>query len=428
VLAFVFRPRLKLVASTVALSATLAACSDNPVAPPTTPDPKTSVSVAYCAATAPVLVAFRDGDGNWEREPSVGTSRKTFSHEFASDRAAMASVTPVLDGAFTVLRIAYGKPEELATEGDTLSSNCITEAPKTFRGTVAGVDETQAAIVSVGPFGRTSVQPRLSLDFEVEGVPEGPQDLLAVRTAHGQSPNRLILRRNLDLPNGSLLPTLDFDSPEAFDVIAPTVTLENLRGEPAVTSTTLITRQASFTLPLPVNPNANATQSYVAVPTAKLIDGDLEQLHASTGGPTFRSTDVYYRQPTNRTVRLGDPMAAPTITTIATEPSLRPRARVDSQADYDQQTFVVYEQPNRSTFVVVSMTAAYAAKNGGYVLDVPDLATVPGFDPQWTLRPGMFTTWTVSRIGGTLPIGRGIRPTEGATRRAVTVQGTVTLP
>jgi hypothetical protein len=375
-----------------------------------------------------VLVAFRDGDGNWERESAVGTSRKTFQHEFASARAAMASVTPVLDGQFTVLRIAYGKPEELATEGDTLSSGCITDMPKTFHGSVAGVDETQAAIVSVGPFGRTSVQPRLSLDFEVEGVPNGPQDLLAVRTAHGQSPNRLILRRNLDLPNGSLLPTLDFDAPEAFDVITPTVTLENLRGEPAVTSTTLITRRASFTLPLPVNATANATQSYVSVPTGKLIDGDLQQLHVSTGGPTFRSTDVYYRQPGDRTVRLGDPMTAPTITTIATEGSLRPRARFDTQADYNQQTFVVYEQPARPTFVVVSMTAAYAAQNGGYDLDLPDLSTVPGFDPQWTLRPGMFTTWTVSRIGGTLPIGRSVPPTDGATRRAVTVQGTVPLP
>ena len=419
-----FRPRP--IASTVALCAALVACSDNPVAPPTTPNPKTSVSVVYCAPTAPVLVAFRDGDGNWEREPSTGESRKTFQHEFTTERAAMASVTPVLDGQFTVLRIAYGKPAELATEGDTLSSACITEAPKTLRGTIAGVDENQAAIVSVGPFGRTSVQPRLTLDFSVEDVPNGPQDLLAVRTAHGESPTRLILRRGLDLPNGSLLPTLDFGSAEAFDVVTPKVTLENLRGEPAVSATTLITRRASFALP--VLTNATAAQSYVSLPAGQLVDGDLEQLHVSTGGPAFRSTDVYFRQPADRTVRLGDPATAPTFTAIATETSLRPRARFDSQADYDQMTFVVYEQPARPTFVVVSMTAAYAAQNGGYQLDVPDLATVPGFDPQWTLRPGAFTTWTVSRIGGTVPIGRGVVPTEAAIRRVVSLQGTVTLP
>lgn len=413
------------IASAVVLGATLVACSDDPVAPPTDPDPKTSVSVTYCAATAPTLVAFRDGDGNWERAPATGGDRKTFQHEFSSERAAMASVTPVLGGQFTVLRVLYAKPEELSTDGDTLSRECITEAPKSFRGTIAGVDETQAAIVSIGPFGRTSVQPRLGLDFSVEDVPEGPQDLLAIRTARGDAPTRLILRRNLDLPNGSTLPTLDFGSAEAFDVVAPTVTLQNLRGEPAVSLTTLITPRASFALPLPPNPNASATQSYVSLPIEKLVDGDLEQLHVSTGGPTFRSTDVFYRQPTDRTVRLPDPMTAPTISAVATEPALRPRARFDAQADYDQQTNIVYEQPARPTFVVVSMTAAYAARAGGYELDVPDLSTVPGFDPSWALRPGLFTAWTASRIGGTLPIGRAAAPKDGATRLTATVQGTI---
>jgi hypothetical protein len=371
-------------------------------------------------------VAFRDGDGPWERDPGVGASRKTFQHEFVTERATMASVTPVLGGQFTVLRIVYAKPAELAAEGDTLSLECITEAPKTFRGTIAGVDENQGAIVSVGPFGRTSVQPLLGLDFSVEGVPDGPQDLLAVRTTRDRLPPRLILRRDVDLPNGALLPTLDFESAEAFDVVMPTVTIENLRGEPAVSLATLITRRASFTLPLPPNPNASPTQSYVSLPAGKLVEGDLEQLHVSTGGPTFRSTDVFYRQPTDRTVRLGDPMTVPTVSVVAAEPALRLRARFDTQADYDQQTSVVYEQPSRATFVVVSMTPAYAARAGGYQLDVPDLGTVPGFDPAWTLRPGLFTSWTAGRIGGTLPLGRGVAPVNGATRRAVTVQGTLT--
>jgi hypothetical protein len=413
----------------VVLCATLAACSDDPVAPPTdTPPPRTSVSVAYCAAEAPVLVAFRDGDGNWEREPAVGTSRKTFQHEFASERAAMASVTPVFDGQFTLVRVLYAKPEELATEGDTLSTGCVTEVPKTFRGTLAGVDETQSAVVSFGPFGRTSVQPLLGLEFVMEDVPNGPQDLLAIRTTRDRAPARLILRRNVDLPNGSLLPTLDFGSAEAFDLVAPTVSLENLRGEPAVSATTLFTPRASFPLPLPANPNAGATQSYVSLPAARLADGDVQLLHASTGGPTFRSTDVFYRQPTDRTVRLGDPITAPTVTAVATAPAVRLRARFDSQADYDQLTYIVYEQSARPTVVIVAMTAAYAARNGGYEMDAPDLSSVPGFDAQWTLRPGLAATWSATRIGGTLPLGRNAVPVDGATRRAATVQGTVTLP
>jgi hypothetical protein len=340
----------------------------------------------------------------------------------------MATVTSVFGDQFVVVRILYGKPEELAADGDTLSSLCITDAPKTFRGTLAGVDETQSAIVGIGPFARAFVQPLLGLDFSVEDVPNGPQDLLAIRTSRGQSPTRLILRRDLDLPNGSTLPTLDFGSAEAFDVVAPTVTIDNLRGEPAVSSTILMTRRATFALPLPPNPNATGTQSYVSLPGAKLVDGDIEQLHVSTGGPTFRSVDAYYRQPADRTVRLGDAMPTPTISAVASEPSLRLRARFSTQADYDQVTSIVYEQPDRPVFFALSMTAAYAARAGGYEIDIPDLTAVPGFDSGWTLRPNLFTSWNVSRTGGTLPIGREVRPTDGAIRRTVTVQGTVTLP
>ena len=427
---FVFRgSRALSVTTTVAICATvLSACSDDPVAPPTTSNPKTSVSVAYCPATAPMWVAFRDGDGTWVREAAVGASPQTFHHDFETDRAAMASVTSVFGDQFVVVRILYGKPDELAAEGDTLSPLCITEAPKSFRGTLAGVDETQGATVSFGPFGRTSVQPLLGLDFSVEDVPNGPQDLFAVRTARGQSPTRIILRRDLDLPNGSTLPTLDFGSDEAFDVVTPTVTIDNLRSEPAVSSTILMTRRATFALPLPPNPNATGTQSYVSLPGAKLVDGDIEQLHVSTGGPTFRSVDAYYRQPANRTVRLGDGMPTPTITVLAGEPSLRVRARFSTQADYDQLTSIVYEQPDRPVFVALSMTAAYASRTGGYELDVPDLTAVSGFDPGWTLRPNVFMSWNASRTGGTLPIGREVRPTDGAIRRAVTTQGTLTLP
>ena len=91
-------------------------------------------------------------------------------------------------------------------------------------------------------------------------------------------------------------------------------------------------------------------------------------------------------------------------------------------------TLVVYEQPARPAFVVVSMTPAYAARIGGYDLDAPDLSTVPGFDAAWALRPGLTTSWTASRVGGTLPIGRNAVPVDGATRRTVWLQDVLKFP
>ena len=112
------------------------ACNDDSTAP--RPVPERAVAVSYCAAVAPTWVAFRDGDGAWTREtPSVAGSATTFRHSFTSNRAAIASLTPVLDGEFSVLRVLYAAPEELSTDGDTTSSDCLTGAFKSLHGTVA---------------------------------------------------------------------------------------------------------------------------------------------------------------------------------------------------------------------------------------------------------------------------------------------------
>jgi len=419
-----------LVVPAIIVCSALLACSDDPVAP--SPVPEHAVAVTYCAATAPTWVAFRDGDGSWTREmPNGAGARTTFHHVFTSNRAAIASLTPVFDGQFTVLRVLYGTPAELSTEGDTTALDCDVGPGKTLRGNVSGIDTTQLAAISVGPFAHTSVRPRLGLDFTVDGVASGPQDLLATRTTDGPLPTRLIVRREIDLPNGALIPNLDFESNEAFDVVTANVGLENLGGDAAVNFTSLLTAHGTFTLPF-ASRIVSSTQPYVALPGDKLLAGDLQRLHISTNDSTTnRTADVYFRLPGDRAVRLGDRIARPTISTIAgggTDGTIRLRARFVPQSDYDRLTTVVYEQSARSTFVVVSMTSAYAVLSGGYDLDVPDLSGAAGFDASRALHSGVRIDWTASRVGGTLRIGRGAVPGNGATRRTSGTQDTIASP
>jgi hypothetical protein len=236
----------------------------------------------------------------------VSGARTTYRHVFTSERVAMASLTPVFDGQFTVLRVLYGAPADMATEGDTTVADCvggIGDVGKKLRGSVTGLDTTQFAVINVGQFARASVFPRFEHDFTVDGVSNGPQDLLATRTAVALPP-RLILRREIDLPDGSLIPTLDFESSEAFNVGTANVIIENLGTDAAVNFTQLITLHGDFMLPL-ASSVTSKTQPYIALPTAKLIAGDLEQLHVSTAGPAPRTADVYFRSPVDRTVTLG---------------------------------------------------------------------------------------------------------------------------
>jgi hypothetical protein len=137
---------------------------------------------------------------------------------------------------------------------------------------------------------------------------------------------------------------------------------------------------------------------------------------------------VYFRSLVDRSLRLGDPMMEPTFSTIASDATLRLRARLLSQVDYDQATSAVYSQPTRNVFVAVTMTSAYAALVGGYDLDVPDLTSVAGFDAGWALAPGALINWTATRTGGTAPLDRSVFPHDGATRRTAVTQGTMTVP
>jgi hypothetical protein len=158
-----------------------------------------------------------------------------------------------------------------------------------------------------------------------------------------------------------------------------------------------------------------------------LAAGDLERLHISSNGASNRTADVYFRSPRNRTVTLGGPIVAPTISVIAGGATPRLRARHVPQADYDKVSSIVYNQPTSRGFIAISMTPAYAALAGGYDLDVPDLVATPGFDPSWALQPGG-VTWTATRTGGTLPLGRDAKAFDGATQRTTLSQGTFTTP
>jgi len=116
------------------LTAAMLACSDDPAAPKPLLLPDQSVSVSYCDAVAPTWVAFRDGDGAWTREmPIVAGSTTTFRHSFSSSRAAIALFTPIVGGAFKLVRVLHGDtpfhdPCYIGAGGSTYL--CSPEAPR----------------------------------------------------------------------------------------------------------------------------------------------------------------------------------------------------------------------------------------------------------------------------------------------------------
>ncbi len=409
-------------------TAALGACSDGtlPSTPPP-PPPPTTVAVAYCAGLEPTWVAFQDGDAAWtQAQPTVSGSNKTFRHEFAAERGAIATLSRV-GGNMTVLSVLYGTPVELVTAGDTNPRDCGPGTAITLLGTVAALDTNETAFVSASFNSRV----RVSVDrtFELKGLASGPRDLLATRTTRTDGSDvitRLILRRGVDVPDSTTLPVLDFASAEAFAPAVANVSLDGLGAEVAASGTRLLTNHDELAVSLMNGLTTDVTRPYVALPESQLLASDLQILAASVNAATTgsaRSATLYFRTPTDRTLTLGAPLILPTFSTVASAPALRLRAHFVPQSEYDRSAVVSYQQ-GTTTFVAISMTATYAAlTETGYDLVIPDLSGAAGFDPAWSLHPGATVLWTAVRIGGTLGLGRDAVPSDGATRRGVTATG-----
>src|SRR5438046_245322 len=163
------------------------------------------------------------------------------------------------------------------------------------------------------------------------------QDGDAAWSAGGDVITRLILRRDIDVPDSTTLPVLDFASAEAFAPAVANVSLDGLGAESAASGTRLLTDRDELTVSLMIGPTTDVTRPYVALPESQLLAGDLQILAASVSAATTgsaRSATLYFRTPTDRTLTLGAPLIPPTFSTVASAPALRLRAHFVPHSDY----------------------------------------------------------------------------------------------
>ena len=400
------------------------ACSDATLSPaPPPPPPETfTAHVTWCTGLEPAWVAFQDSSGAWTQAlPAASNGQVVFSHTFFSNRGAIAEAFEP-GGGVTVVGVQYGTPQELESRGVTTPRYC-SAGNNTLQGSVAGLTGTDFAEVWGGFFVQS-----LGLDnagVALQGVEAGPRDFLPTRVARateGDSLAGIILRRGISVPNGASLPVFDFTSTEAFQPEALQLSLGGLDVAGAVVSTRLITSSLDVPMSLRFSQHGGTTLPYPAIPESRLLAGDLQVVTGQThvAGSLIVESD-YFRAPVDRSLDMGGPLVAPQISTVATAPTLRVRARFGPQSEYNRQTSMTYQQGQ--TVVVVAMTSAYATLIGGYDLDIPELSTTPNFNPAWALHGTAQLQWSAQREGGTLGVGPDVVPFEGAVRRSASTIG-----
>ncbi len=361
-----------------------------------------SVTLSYCAADAPIWVAYQDGTGPWTRVTATGTNSYTFS--VSSTKAGIATVDTV--GTGYDLNVTYATTTELNGFGNTLALGAC--GTKTINGSVANVSNTQFANITLG-YSSKFVIPITSSAFTLTNVASGPQDLFATRlTAATQRVDKIILRRGLDIANGGSLAVLDFNATEAFAPATANVLISGLGADTAVVATLFNGQRGSTFGILSTFADyigSSGAVPFDAVPAAQLASGELQQLYAvadAAGSSTsLRFSGVYFRAPTNLNVAFGPDLAAPTVTRDASGAYSRTRIVLGAQAEYNRFLTASYSQTAANRAASISATQNYMGTST-WDLTLPNLSSVTGWSNTWGLLNGTGIDWNVSAIGGAL--------------------------
>jgi hypothetical protein len=393
------------------------------------PPAGSAVTWQFCAdSPAPLWVGSRDGQEPWS-VASVHDGRATFQ---VAVRGAIAWVARSADGGYE-MHVVHGTTSELNAMGELGCPFAAGNGAKRLTGSVTGTHVGGAAQVQLGGTSARTL-PGTS-NFVLPGVEAGPQTLIAARLrapsgiAEGWTADRLILRRGLDLPHGSSIPLLDFGGAEAFEPVNAVLTVEELGSDESIVSVAHLTENAG-SAPSPLlgsyftgMPSRHAEHLVPLLPADRRIAPDLHAVSVFAGrfteGPagSARSVTRYDRDTADRAIRLGPALAAPQLQPVAAIPSARIRARLPRQHEYLRLASFSFSQEDRE--VTVTATAGWIGEiSAEWDVEIPDLATLPGFDPLWGLRPSTATTWTATAFGFSGPMQNLYRATSGSTVRS----------
>lgn len=390
-----------------AASLGIVACGDTPTQPIT----PTEVTLKLCG-TAPAWVAFQDGDGAWTEVEGVPTGTSyTYTFTMTAPIGGVAVVDTLT--CSVVNWVVYGTAAELA---QLYSGEQCGSGRKTITGSLAGGTTGQSSMVTLG--GGWDHVYNESGSFRLEEVAPGPQDLIAARGSSGGR-DRVIVRRALDLPNGAVIPLLNFNTSEAIALDSATVSIDQFPSDGSgFMSSSIHTANGGWT-PGSFG-STKATTWYRGLPASSTIAGDVHQISVSTGG---RYLDAFVGPIANLTVSLGPVAATPTVTTLSSATPVRMRMTTPVQAAYPKIATAGFRVGTRPRYIVnMTMTEGYRGSAQSWILDVPDFGSTSGYNAAWGMPAGTLESWSTEVYDWDF-LAKFV-PTPGLTRRKAGVAST----
>jgi hypothetical protein len=435
-----------------------------------------NVEYQFCDATAvPAFFAFQDGNNAWQAVTPVTSGSVTkFAFNITQGRGgvlivsqtAAAAVADVLRAGRSVkvrqhaamraslrgirrrgtgvqsltstsLRsfadvyettVIYATTAELAQDG---IANCSQTTPtKTITGTVTGVPAGSYGIVSFGNTveifnGATSSNP---VTFD---VPPGPRDLVGSLTIPGSAPSRLILMRNLNIPDAGSLPSaIDYNGQSSLTPATANVTITGGSGDSLEVFVDLVTANTEAGIWFDLSPTPNATRPWAGLRASDMQSSDLHALivFASEAlNDDFRVASKYVGPVANQTIAIGPALTSAAATQVAAGAYPRFRFQGTHPTEYSKGVSVdVGFNTSGNTYSIMA-TGAYISGGGAYNFTMPDVSGLAGFPIASRLTAGpndvVAGAWGFTDQGVFDP-----RPTLGGEFKAAQKTTSVTVP
>jgi hypothetical protein len=334
-------------------------------------------------------VAYRDGTGAWNRVPGNGNV-----YAFHADSATGGVAIVRFLVQFFLTDVQFLTQAELQAATGACSSDFLVpgQLGRTLHGTFARLDAGDFGVVSMGGVGTTATGPATA--FTLTDVLDGPQDMLALRSDFlpMTTRDRMVLRRDLDIPGGGSLAVIDFAGAESFTPLSANFGVSGYAaGESSLiqlyyASGASCTRNLVYSLGSTFQGSA-MTVPLPGIPAARQRTSDLHLLLAEeqsfgTGG--LRRVTATFHDFTALDIVFGATLPRTASLTNLPGPYARLQAAYLLPDDYD--TAGLFYHDGQGRLFTVSASAAYRGTRSA-LLTVPELSAVTGFDAAtWAPR------------------------------------------
>ncbi|HWP69821.1 MAG TPA: hypothetical protein VNM36_01920 [Gemmatimonadaceae bacterium] len=324
------------------------------------------------------------------RDP-LGARRKASGRSSAFTQAAVGDVYETY--------VLFGSTTELAQDGLDACGQAA-EPTKTVRGSVSGIVAGQYAMVSLGSATEIFDGATFTNPVTLHDVLPGLHDLVGSRIATpGAPPDKLIIFRNLNVPDqGSLPSPIDFNGPASLVPATATATISGAAaGDQLEIFVGLLTANRGGQLWSDLAPSPVAARPWAGLNSANMITGDMHHLFAfasrSTGGlANFRVVSKTVGPVSNQALALGAEVPAPAVLAVSGGAYPRYRFQGSLASDYNKRVSldVVGEEDGSNALYIVTSVAWLTASGtpGAYDVTMPDIAGLPGFPAAARLSAG----------------------------------------